>query len=294
MPYIQSGKETGKPVNIYYEDWGKGKPVVLIHGWPVSHEMWEYQLTELPQHDIRCIAYDRRGFGKSDKPWGDYDYTTLANDLRALLEQLDLQDVTLAGFSMGGGEVARYCSLYNCERVSKVILISSVTPYMLKTDFNPDGVEKEVFDQMLAQLQEDRPAFLSAFGKQFFGVDWMSHPVSEGILQWMHDLAMSSSPKAIIGCLHAFSETDFHDDMPAIKVPALVIHGDSDKTVPIETAGNHTAAMINHCVFKIYQGAPHGLFITEKQQLNDDIISFITNGSVPYFVSESAKEISVF
>ena len=139
MPYIKSGKETAKPVNIYYEDWGSGKPVVLIHGWPVTHEMWEYQLTELPKQGLRCIDYDRRGFGQSDKPWDGYDYTTMANDLKALLDELDLQDVTLVGFSMGGGEVARYCSLYNCARVSKVVLISSVTPYLLQTDTNPDG-----------------------------------------------------------------------------------------------------------------------------------------------------------
>jgi non-heme chloroperoxidase len=293
MPYIKSGNGGDTPVEIYYEDWGTGKPVVLIHGWPVSHEMWEYQLTELPKHGIRCIAYDRRGFGQSDKPWKGYDYTSMANDLKALLDGLDLHDVTLAGFSMGGGEVARYCSLYNCERVSKVVLVSAVTPYMLKTDTNPDGVEQEMFDQMLGQLLEDRPAFLSNFGKQFFGVDWMSHPVSNDILDWMKSLALSSSPKAIIECLDSFSQTDFRDEIESIKVPTLIIHGDSDKTVPIDTAGKHTAEMIKGSIFKIYEGAPHGLFITEKHKLNEDLISFINKGTVSEYVSER-EEINVF
>jgi non-heme chloroperoxidase len=293
MPYIKSGKDSGKPVKIYYEDWGSGKPVVLIHGWPVSHEMWEYQLTELPKNGIRCIAYDRRGFGQSDKPWDGYDYTSMANDLKALLDELDLHDVTLAGFSMGGGEVARYCSLYNCARVSKVILVSAVTPYMLKTDSNPDGVEQEMFDQVLGQLLEDRPAFLDNFGRQFFGVDWMNHPVSNGILEWMKGLALCSSPKAIIECLDSFSQTDFRDEMRSITVPALIIHGDSDKTVPIDTAGKHAAAMIKGSVFKIYEGAPHGLFITEKHKLNEDLISFINNGTVSEYVSET-EEVTVF
>ncbi len=294
MPYIQSEKNTGKPVNIYYEDAGQGQPVVLIHGWPVDHNMWEYQLNELPKHGIRVISYDRRGFGMSDKPWGEYDYTTLANDLKALLEQLDLNDVVLAGFSMGGGEVARYCSLYNSERVSKVILISAVTPYMLKTDTNPDGVEKEMFDQMLMQLQEDRPAFLATFGKQFFGVNLMNHPVSDEILNWMQSLALCGSSKATIECLKAFSSTDFRDDVQSINIPTLIIHGDSDKTVPIDTAGKQSAALIKNSIFKIYEGAPHGLFITEKEQLNNDLIDFITGTNVSEYAVDEKDEAHVF
>src|SRR5579863_10555428 len=169
MPYIESQQESGNPVKIYYEDFGKGKPIVLIHGWPVSHEMWEYQLNELLLYNFRCIAYDRRGFGKSDRPYNGYDYTTMADDLRSLLDELDLQDVTLVGFSMGGGEVVRYCSRYNCERIAKVILVSSIAPYLTRSDSNPDGIDKEVFTGMEIKLRNDRPAFLEDFGKQFFG-----------------------------------------------------------------------------------------------------------------------------
>src|ERR1700759_2286901 len=231
MPYIESRQESGNAVKIYYEEYGKGKPVVLIHGWPVSHEMWEYQLNELPMHGLRCIAYDRRGFGKSDRPYNGYDYTTMADDLRALLEALCLQQVTLVGFSMAGGEVVRYCSRYNCERIAKVILVSSIAPYMMKTESNPEGVDKETFAMIEAQLRNDRPAFLKEFGKQFFGAGLLSSPVSSDILDWMKMLALNSSPKAVIDCMHAFSSTDFRDEMNAINVPTLVIHGDSDKTV---------------------------------------------------------------
>ena len=294
MPFIQSEKNTGKPVNIYYEDYGKGQPVVLIHGWPVDHKMWEYQVNELPKHGMRVIAYDRRGFGMSDKPWSGYDYTTLAGDLKAVLDELDLHDVVLVGFSMGGGEVARYCSLYNSERVAKIALVSSVTPYLLKTDTNPDGVEQEMFDQMATQLQNDRPAFLANFGKQFFGVEWMSHPVSNQILDWIQSLALCGSPKATLECLHAFSQTDFRDDVASINVPALIIHGDGDKTVPIDTSGRQSAVLIKNSTFKIYDGAPHGLFITEKENLNTDLINFINGTSVSDYTMADKDEAHVF
>lgn len=294
MPYIQSEKNTIRPVNIYYEDYGKGEPIVLIHGWPVDHRMWEYQLNELPKHNIRVIAYDRRGFGQSDKPWDGYDYTTLANDLKAVLEELDLRDVVLAGFSMGGGEVARYCGLYNSERVSKVVLISAVTPFLLKTDTNPDGVEKEMFDQMITQIKNDRPAFLRNFGKQFFGVEWMNHPVSSDILEWMQGLALQGSSKATIECLKSFSQTDFRDDVASIHVPALIIHGNSDKTVPMDCTGKQAALLIKNSTFKIYDGAPHGLFYTEKENLTTDLINFINGTMVSDYTVDEKDEAHVF
>src|SRR5688500_5984743 len=175
MSYIKSASG----VNLFYEDWGTGQPVVLIHGWPLSHEMWEAQLTELPQQGLRCIAYDRRGFGKSSKPWQGYDYDTLADDLKAVLDELDLNDVTLVGFSMGGGEVVRYLSKYGSARVSKAVLLGAVTPFLLKTSDNANGAPQEVFDGMIEKIREDRPAFLADFGKQFFGVNLLSHPVSQ-------------------------------------------------------------------------------------------------------------------
>lgn len=274
MSYIHS-KESSYPANIFYEDWGSGKPVVLIHGWPLSHEMWEYQLTELPKHGLRCIAYDRRGFGKSSKPWSGYDYNTMAGDLKAVLDELDLDEVTLVGFSMGGGEIARYFGQYGGARVSRVVLIGAVTPYLLKTEDNPDGVDVSVFDQMIDQIREDRADFLGAFGKMFFGVNLINRPVSQAMLQWSQTLALLGSPKATLDCVRAFSATDFRNDLSLINVPALVIHGNSDKTVPIEASGDRTSKLITGAIYKVYDGAPHGLYYTEKEKLNQDLIDFI-------------------
>lgn len=283
MSYIKSNQTSSVPVNLYYEDWGQGKPVVFIHGWPLSHEMWEYQLTELPKHGLRCIAYDRRGFGKSDKPWSGYDYDTLAGDLKAIMDELDLNDVTLVGFSMGGGEVVRYFSKYGGARVTKVVLLGSVTPYLLQTDDNPEGVAKEMIDEMITQLQDDRPDFLADFGKQFYGVNFISKPVSHSFLAWSGTLALQASPKATIECVKSFAYTDFREEMISVTVPTLIIHGDSDKTVPIEATGQQAAIMIKNALFRIYEGAPHGLFYTERERLNIDLLSFIDD--IPYQIA---------
>src|SRR3990170_3710979 len=232
MSYIQSG-DSSSPVSLFYQDWGTGNPVVFIHGWPLSHEMWEYQLNELPKHGLRCIAYDRRGFGKSGKPWEGYDYDTLTGDLKAVLDELDLNNVTLVGFSMGGGEIARYFGLYGGARVSKVVLVSSVLPYLLKSAENPDGVPKEIFDKIISQIADDRAQFLSSFAKDFFGVSLVSHPVSQPMLDWNQTMAMLASSKATMDCVRSYSETDFRNDIPRINVPALIIHGANDKTVPL-------------------------------------------------------------
>ncbi len=274
MSYIHSNNSSS-PASLYYEDWGSGKPVVFIHGWPLSHEMWEYQLTDLPKHGLRCIAYDRRGFGKSSKTWAGYDYDTLAGDLKAVLDELDLKDVTLVGFSMGGGEVARYFGLYGGERISKVVLISSVLPYLLKTNDNPDGVDPEVFTKITDKLKDNRTDFLEGFGKQFFGVGVISHPVSEAYLQWNLTLASLGSPKATLDCARSFSETDFRQDVKKINVPALIIHGDSDKTVPIQSSSDQTAKILTNADYIVYEGAPHGLYFTERKRLNEDLLSFI-------------------
>lgn len=263
-------------INIFYQEYGKGIPVIFIHGWPLNHEMWEYQLLELSKHNMRCIAYDRRGFGKSDRPWKDYDYDTLADDLNELINQLNLTDVVLVGFSMGGGEVARYIGKYGSDKISKVVLISSVTPFRLKTADNPDGAEKQTFADTIHKIETDRPAFLAEFAKKFFGVDATNQSVSKEILDWNQTLCLMSSAKATIDCVHSFSETDFRNDLKKINIPALIIHGDADKIVPIDASGNKTAELIPHAKYIVYKNAPHGLFITEKEKLNADLIDFIT------------------
>jgi len=275
MPFIKSSSNVSEPVNIYYEDLGKGKNVVLIHGWPLSGSMWEYQVTTLINHGIRCITYDRRGFGKSDYPAAGYDYNTLAGDLKAIIEALDLQDVTLVGFSMGGGEIAKYFSLFGGARVKKVVLISAVVPYMLQTEDNSDGVPQEVFDKMAKAMTEDRPTFLEGFNKDFYGVDLLNHPVTEAYLANASNKAMESSPIATIECAKAFATTDFREDVVKINVPTLIIHGKADKTVPIAATGAQSSKLINGAKYFIYENAPHGLWFTEKETLNNDLIEFI-------------------
>ncbi|OUJ75614.1 alpha/beta fold hydrolase [Hymenobacter crusticola] len=276
MNFIKAGTDSqGHPVELFYQDLGQGSPVVLIHGWPLDSQSWEHQLLELPQHGLRVIAYDRRGFGKSSKPWDGYDYDTFASDLKAVLDELDLQDVTLVGFSMGGGEIARYMSRYNGARVSKVAFVSAVTPFMLKTDDNPSGVDKSVFDEMIEGVKKDRADFLTSFGKQFFGVGLLDHSVSQATLDWMQSIALQATPKATLDCIYAFASTDFRQDLASVKVPALIIHGTSDKIVPIESGGEQTAQLLPQAQYLEYDGAPHGLNVTEKDRLNQDLLAFV-------------------
>ncbi len=279
MPFIKSVQNNMDPVNIYYEDYGKGKPVVFIHGWPLSGAMWEYQVTQLTQQGMRCITYDRRGFGKSDWPFDGYDYNTLAGDLKSLLDELDLSDVALVGFSMGGGEIAKYFSLYGGARVSKVVLVSTVVPYMLKTSDNPEGVPQEEFDKMAKGMMEDRPAFMETFNKDFFCVSLVNHPVSDAFLTNSLTKTMQASPVATLQCAQSFSSTDFRKDVVKINVPTLVIHGDRDKTVPVKPTGEESARLISGASFIVYEGEPHGLFYTAKERLNKDLHDFILTSS---------------
>ncbi|GAA4369796.1 alpha/beta hydrolase [Hymenobacter saemangeumensis] len=275
MSYIKAGTDAaGNSINIYYEDWGQGNPVVLIHGWPLDHTMWEHQAIGLAKSGLRVIAYDRRGFGRSSRPWTGYDYDTLAADLNALLEELDLNNVTLVGFSMGGGEIARYLGTYSDARIARVAFVSAVTPFMLKTDNNPEGVPGDVFDQMKDGLKKDRFDFLRTFAKSFYGMGLVSHPVSQAVLDWHQTVTSLAAPNATIDCATAFGKTDFRADLATIKVPTLVIHGDSDQTVPFEASGERTAKLIPQAELKVYKGAPHGLFFTDKDQLTTDLLAF--------------------
>lgn len=275
---LKKDAQTGEEVSIAYNDYGSGRPVVLIHGWPLSKEMWEYQISELVYANLRVIAYDRRGFGHSAKPWDHYDYDTLADDLNALIEQLDLRDAVLVGFSMGGGEVVRYLSRYGSDRIAKVVLVAAVTPYLAQTPDNPEGVDQSVFTGMLQQIKEDRIGFLDDFGKMFFGVNLVNRPVSTPLLEYYRMLASVASPRATEQCVLSFSQTDFRPDLPQVTVPTLIIHGDADKTVPIKVSGAQTAALIPGSQYVVYEGAPHGLFYTHKERLNQDLIKFITAG----------------
>lgn len=277
MNYIESGKDTaGNAIRIYYNDYGKGKPVILIHGWPLSSAMWEYQLTDLVSSGYRVISYDRRGFGKSSQPWDGYNYDTLADDLKKLIDGLKLVDITLVGFSMGGGEVVRYFSRHGGKNVSKAVLISSITPYMLQTESNPGGVPQETFDDMVKGIQHDRIGFLDDFGKTFFDVNRLHKPLSAPLLEYYRMLCSTASHRATVECAKAFASTDFREEMKLVNVPTLIIHGDADKTVPIDPTGKRSAAAVPSNTFIIYEGAAHGLFYTERKKLNTDLLNFLS------------------
>ncbi|WP_419728456.1 alpha/beta fold hydrolase [Lichenicola sp.] len=267
--------KTPDGVELFYKDWGSGKPVVFIHGWPLNADMWEYQMVPMARKGLRTIAYDRRGFGRSDQPGGVYDYDVLADDLHALIETLDLHDVTLVGFSMGGGEVARYLSRHGSARIARMVLLSAVTPFLVKTPDNPDGVDRNIFDQMVEQLSQDRPHFLAGLGKKLYGAGLLNFSVSSELLQWTGTLALQGSPLATIDCVRLFSETDFRADMRAFDKPTLVIHGTSDTTVPSEASGQRSVAAIPGSRFIEYDGAPHGLFYTEHARVTADLLAFI-------------------
>ena len=267
--------ETKDGVQLHVKDVGQGKPVLLIHGWPLTGDMFEYQSLALIEAGYRVITYDRRGFGQSGHPATGYDYNTFADDLAAVMSKLGLDGVTLVGFSMGGGEIARYMSRHGGTGVSKAVLVSSVAGYLLKTNDNPDGVDQSVFDDMKAQIRKDRFAFLQEFAKMFYGVGWVSSPVTQGVLDWSFVLGIMASPKATIDCVDAFGTTDFRQDFAAFKVPTLVIHGTGDKTVPIDPTGRAAAKAITGAKLIEYEGEPHGLFATAADRLNKDLIAFI-------------------
>lgn len=263
---------------LFVKDWGAGRPVIMLHGWPLSADTFDDLAMTLAEGGVRAIAYDRRGFGRSGQPWHGYDYDTLADDLAAVIEATGADDVTLLGFSMGGGEVARYLTRHGQARVRQAILVASVVPYMLKTDDNPAGVDPRVFDGMAESLRADRAKFWTSFFSDFYGVGVLSKPVSDEVLEWSAAIAMRASLKATVACAEAFATTDFRADLASFTVPTLVIHGTNDRTVPIDTAARPAAAAIPGSILLEYDGAPHGLLASHKQELARDVLTFVTGG----------------
>ncbi|HLU81238.1 MAG TPA: alpha/beta hydrolase [Flavobacteriaceae bacterium] len=267
--------EHNENVCLYYEDYGEGQPIILIHGWPLSHKMWEYQIAELVAAGYRVIAYDRRGFGQSDRPWNGYDYDTLASDLNDLIGHLELKDVILIGFSMGGGEVARYIGIYGTQKISKAVLIGAVTPFLLKTDDNPDGVDADVFEGMKEGISKDRPGFFREFGKNFMNYDQNKDRISEAQLDFNWNIACHASPKGTLDCVDSFGKTDFREDCKKFDIPTLVVHGDADNIVPIDVSGAKAKELIPNADYKIIENAPHGLMMTHRKELNKVILDFL-------------------
>jgi non-heme chloroperoxidase len=262
---------------LYYKDWGRGDPVVLLHGWPLTADTWDAVAIKLVEAGYRCIFADRRGFGRSGQPWDGNDYDTYADDVAAVLEDAGVQEkVSLVGFSMGGGEVARFLTKQGKNRVSKAVLASSVVPYLVQTDDNPDGVPQAQLDEMTEQMKTDRAAFMQSFFKTFFGVGFVTSPVSDAVLMNAWRQAMMASLRSTLAAAKAFATTDFRPDLRSFDgVPTLVIHGTGDKTVPIDATGRVVARAIPNARLIEYDGSPHGIFETDKDRFCEDLIAFL-------------------
>ena len=271
MPIVQTADKT----ELYVKDWGEGRPVVLIHGWPLNADSWEQQALALTDAGYRVISYDRRGFGRSGQPFSGYDYDTMADDLASVMSALDLRDATIAGFSMGGGEVARYMTRHGTAKLRQAVLISSIAPFMKKTKDNKDGVDESVFTDMKDGIRKDRAQFMQDFFPSFYGNGSDKGGVSDAVLHWTWSMAMMASPKATIDCVDAFGHTDLRPDMEKFDVPTLVMHGTGDETVPIDASGRKAAKAIEGAELKEYDGAPHGMLVTHAEEVNRDLIDFL-------------------
>ncbi|BAY29060.1 alpha/beta hydrolase fold protein [Nostoc carneum NIES-2107] len=275
MPYVTVGQENSASIDIYYEDFGVGQPVVLIHGFPLSGHSWEKQVGVLLKEGYRVITYDRRGFGDSSQPSFGYDYDTFAADLDTLMTKLDLRNAVLIGFSMGTGEVTRYLGKYGSERVSKAVLMGPVPPFLLKTDDNSEGVPQSIFDGIMKAIAEDRPAYLSTFLKDFFNVDvFLGDRISHEAIQMSWNVAAGASAKATLDCVPSWL-TDFRDDLPRIDVPTLIIHGDADRLLPLESTAARLPKLIKNSQLVVIPGGPHAINWTHADQVNPVLLDFL-------------------
>jgi non-heme chloroperoxidase len=279
MSYVTVGKENSSNIDLYYEDHGAGQPVVLIHGYPLNGASWEKQVAALLSTGHRVITYDRRGFGKSSQPTTGYNYDTFAEDLRKLITHLDLHDFSLVGFSMGGGEVARYLGKFGSKGVHKAVIISGIPPFLLKTPDNSEGIDKGVFEGIEKAVTADRYAFFTEFFKNFYNTDLLLNKrVTEQAVQASWNLAAGSSATASLACVATWHE-DFREDLSAVDVPTLVMHGDADRILPITAAGSRTAKLIKGARIVVVKEGPHCITWTHADEVNAELLSFL--GKVP-------------
>ena len=287
MPYVTVGKENSGDIQLYYEDHGSGDPVILIHGYPLSGASWEKQLPVLLEAGHRIITYDRRGFGKSSQPATGYNYDTFAQDLRKLVTHLKLRNFSLVGFSMGGGEVARYIGKHGSKGVTKAVIIGGVPPYLLKTNDNPDGVDAGVFEGIQKAVAADRFAFFTEFFKNFFNTDvFLGKRISEQTVQASWNVAASASATASFACVPTWHE-DFRNDLARIDVPTLVIHGDADRIVPIKAAGEKTAKLVKGARRVSIKDGPHAVNWTHADEVNAELVNFLGRGAAKRAASAS-------
>jgi len=266
MPFLQTDDQT----SLFYTDWGAGKPIVFVHSWALNSDMWAYQMPHLLGAGFRCVAYDRRGHGRSDRPGGGYDYNAFADDLASLIEQLDLRGVTLVAHSAGSGDVARYVSRYGEGRVERAVLLAPTTPLLVRTQDNLDGLDPDVLAASTAALMRDVPQWCADNAPAFFGTT----RVSPGLIDWVTRQIVDTPLKILLDTAAAFATTDFRGELASLTVPTLIVHGDLDASAPIELTGRKTAALIANSQLLVYEGSGHGLYAADHQRVNSDVLAF--------------------
>ncbi|MGQ0543641.1 MAG: alpha/beta fold hydrolase [Blastocatellia bacterium] len=267
QPFIRATDGT----SLYFKDWGRGRTLVFLHSWALNSDVWQYQMTELTVKGFRCVAFDRRGHGRSSQPWDGYDFDTLASDLNSIIERLNLKDVILAAHSMACGEVIRYLTKFGPNRVSKIVLVSPTTPFILKTNDNPEGIDRSLLERFRLALQRDVPQTLALGMPGFFGDE---PNLSPKLMEWAFEQTNKASLRALIECNRINTETDFRGDLEKVRVPTLILHGDSDVSSPLALTGQRTAKLIPNASLIVYKGGPHGIILTHKDKMTSDILTF--------------------